>query len=103
MTSPRILPEAEADIASAHAWCESREAGLGERFLDAVETSLAAIKARPHDNAFAYKEVRRGRLSRFPFAVFYVVRDEMVVNLAVLHHRRSPRVAQTRVRGFGVE
>jgi len=35
--------------------------------------------------------VRRARLQRFPYAVFYVIREDSIDVLAVYHARRRPR------------
>jgi hypothetical protein len=35
--------------------------------------------------------VRRARHRRFPYSVFYVIRDDLIDVLAVYHGRRRPR------------
>jgi plasmid stabilization system protein ParE len=85
-----VRPQAERDIQSAHGWYESQEPGLGERFLEAVQKRLEAIRDFPESCPIIYRDVRRAVVSRFPYLVFYVVQPTRVTVLAVLHHSRNP-------------
>jgi len=58
---------------------------------------------QPLRNAPVHREARRALLRRFPYVAIYVVRDESVFILAVLHQRRNPRLAKARIRGFKAE
>jgi len=42
------------------------------------------------------KEIRRMLIRRFPYGIFYVVKDDAVVVLAVLHGRRDPSIIAAR-------
>jgi plasmid stabilization system protein ParE len=73
-------PQAEDDAVAVHAWYESRRAGLGREFGQAIE----ALVARIVDNPFLFQRVhgdtRRAVLSRFPYAIYFrPTRDEIVV------------------------
>ena len=91
-----IRPEAEADLAEAFAWYEERRPGLGDRFLLSVEAVLAAIERYPESFPVVYAQVRRALLRRFPYGVFYTVKESAVVVLAVFHCAREPRRWQER-------
>jgi hypothetical protein len=41
------------------------------------------------------KRVRRAPLHRFPYGVFYVIRDDRIDALAVYHVRRRPRAFES--------
>ena len=91
MTRQFILrPRAEHDIQSAFEWYESQRSGLGEEFLVALRERLEALRAHPEASPVLYRGVRRAVVSRFPYLIFYVVRPERDVVLAVLHHARNP-------------
>jgi hypothetical protein len=47
MKPVRLAPEAFGELADAAVWYESREAGLGDRFLDEVGAVLPAVGGRP--------------------------------------------------------
>ena len=85
-----VRPEAERDVATAYDWYEKREAGLGQRFMSQLDAALAVIEQTPELHRKLYREVRRTLIRRFPFGVFYVVKEEDVVVIAVLHQASDP-------------
>ena len=92
MTLPvRVRRRAELDVDEAYAWYESRTEGLGEAFLRATEACLARIARHPEAHVVAQGRVRRARLRRFPYGVYYTIREDFVDVLAVYHGRRRPR------------
>lgn len=97
----RLLEEAETEAQEAARWYEERQAGLGQQFLDALTHALEIIERQPQ--AFsrvstndANREVRRCVLQRFPYLIFYEVRAEEALVLAVAHARRRPNYWQHR-------
>ena len=97
MTLPVILrDEAAADVASASHWYDRQRSGLGDQFLDSLNQLLNDIEAAPLAYAASYREVRRAKLRRFPYIVYYRVLDDRIEVLGVLHGSRDPRVWQRR-------
>jgi plasmid stabilization system protein ParE len=92
-----IRPEAEADLTEAYAWYESQLTGLGAEFLLVVEAPLAAIQRNPRQYQVIHRRVRRALTRRFPFGIFYLIRRNTVIVLAVLHASRDPHIWQERL------
>ena len=91
MSRPVILrPEAEEDMAAARDWYEQQRAGLGDEFIDEADRLFARLAATPEMHQVVLKDVRRGKLRRFPYVVYYRVRAKRVEVLAVMHGRRDP-------------
>jgi plasmid stabilization system protein ParE len=90
MTSVIVLDRAEAEMTLSYAWYEDERPGLGEEFLQAVNTAFTSIRDNPNLCPFVHRQIRRALVHRFPFAVFYVVRGANVIVLHVLHTSRSP-------------
>jgi plasmid stabilization system protein ParE len=86
-----IRPEAERDINLAADWYEERKPGLGGEFIGAVVVVLDNIEQHPRSHPIVRGRVRRALLLRFPYGVFYAEENGVVVVLACLHARRSPR------------
>jgi plasmid stabilization system protein ParE len=59
--------------------------------LRAVDACLARIARQPEAYALQHKRVRRARLRRFPYGVYYTIREDGIDVLAVYHGRRRPR------------
>ena len=90
MTSRFIIrPAAEADIAKAALWYESRSLGLGAEFLRAVDVCFTEIRRRPERFPQIYRTSRRALLRRFPHAVYFVSTDTAIRVLT--SPARSPR------------
>lgn len=95
MSLPLTLrPRAEADLDAAFRWYEERLAGLGEGFLHSVDACLARIQRHPEAYPEVQPRVRRAPLRRFPYAIFYVIREDRIDVLAAYHARRRPRAFQ---------
>lgn len=96
--TPRLFvrDEAAADVEEAATWYEARRTGLGSEFTRAVRVGLAGIERQPLRFPLARGEVRRARVRRFPYIIFFVLEREQIVVLAVLHGRRDPQVWQVR-------
>lgn len=87
----RVRARAELDLDQAYAWYASRAEGLGEAFLRSVDACLARIQRHPEAHAVAHGRVRRARLHRFPYGVYYTIREDFIDVLSVYHARRRPR------------
>jgi toxin ParE1/3/4 len=91
-----IRREAEADIAEAFHWYERKREGLGDEFLEEVSKAINALHVEPLRFAEVFRYLRRANVHRFPYGVFFVIRDTVVVVVAVFHFGRSPRRLKTR-------
>ena len=92
----RFKREARADIRKATAWYHTRAAGLGDDYLDEVEAALEHIQRNPAAYRIIRGAVRRLNLRRFPYAIFFTVRERDIVVVGCLHQRRDPAVWQSR-------
>ena len=94
-----VRPEAESDIAEAHAWYEAREPGLGFEFVAELDAAFELIEANATMYQTVHRNVRRALTRRFPYGVFYILESENIVVIAVLHSARSPRLLRKRAKG----
>ena len=92
------LPDAVRDIAEAGLWHEDQEPGLGGRFYDEVEAVINVLPETALHHRKRFANVRRANLPTFPYAVFYVVKEDVLEIFAVLHAARHPRLARQRYR-----
>jgi len=90
-------------MAEAVRWYEEQSPGLGAEYLRAVEIGIASAGRHPLIYAAVYRSVRRILLRRFPFALFFVVKDDAVVILACLHGKRHPDRLKSRVRKVSIK
>ena len=91
-----LRTEAEADALEAYQWYNEQLSGLGDDFLAEIDRALDTIQANPELPQKLYREFRRVLTRRFPYAVFYAVRDDRIIVFAILHMARDPRLWRKR-------
>jgi len=65
-------------------------------FANSVQKVFARISENPDRHPPVYREIRRAIVRPFPYAIFYRIRDERVVVLAVFHNKRDAKIWQSR-------
>jgi len=87
-----VLHEASEELSTAAERYENERVGLGADLLAEASRALNEIAASPTTWPFVPRSraVRRFLLTRFPFIVYYVIRDEQVRVLAFGHTSRRP-------------
>ena len=95
---PRLFVRkaAREDLSEAFQWYEARSRGLGHEFVRAVGVALGAIERAPEQFALAVDDIRRARLRRFPYLIYFVILPRHISVIAVIHGRRHPRRWQSR-------
>jgi plasmid stabilization system protein ParE len=96
MPAAIYLPEARDDVNEAYAGYEIRQAGLGERFLDALAQRVAVIEGNPRLYGTVRPGIRAAVLRRFPYVVYYRHDPGQVIIIAVRHGRDDPATWQGR-------
>lgn len=85
-----VRPEAAHQIQEAFDWYEERNEGLEVEFLRAADACLSSAQRNPAAYPLVHQQVPRALLRKFPYALFYVVREETIVVIACFHIKRSP-------------
>ncbi|MGH7269475.1 MAG: type II toxin-antitoxin system RelE/ParE family toxin [Polyangiaceae bacterium] len=87
-----VQPEARDELLAAVDWYEDQRLGLGDEFLDAIgeifERVVAAPLSFPPDRFD--QRARRALVTRFPYAVVFVVHNDDVRIVAFAHAKRLP-------------
>ena len=87
-----LTPEAAQELAEAVEWYDGRNPGLGLEFLGVVEQAMARVLANPRQAQVwtAEPRYRRQVLRRFPYVLFYEIREHSVEFVAIAHTGRAP-------------
>lgn len=91
-----VRPEAQTELLEVRKWYNNQRDGLGQQFVAAIEELFDRIRVNPEMHAPSQKDVRRGKVGKFPYVVYYRKLESHTEVLAVLHGRRNPRVWQRR-------
>lgn len=86
----RFHPEAEDEFLAAVDWYADRDADVAADFAALVRESVDRITQRPRAApAWPGSQALRVRvLRRFRFSVVYALQADLIVIMAVAHHRR---------------
>ena len=85
----KILDAAEKDIAIGISFYESQKEGLGKYFLSSILADIESlhIYAGIH---IVISDYYRLLAKRFPFAIYYKVKDKIIYIYAILDCRKNP-------------
>jgi|SRR6188474_565641 len=90
MTEVRLLREAEEELRAAAQYYESEQPGLGRALLRQVTLSCQRIADHPLASRVERGDVRVRAVGTFPYRIYYRVRPQEILIVAVGHRRRRP-------------
>jgi len=95
-----ITPETGLDIAEAKEWYDSQETGVGEKFYSAFRGRLGeGLKSPLSPRAWGRQKIRKIKIPKFPYAIYYEIAGEELRVIAVVHGARNPKYLNYRLRG----
>lgn len=94
----RLTSAAEAELEEAVSWYRSISRDLCRRFLAEIRSGKERIRMHPHAWHPMGAELRRYRLTSFPYGLIYEITDSGIDVLAIAHLHREPEYWKNRVR-----
>jgi plasmid stabilization system protein ParE len=92
--SYQVHPLVEQDFEEAYIWYEARQKGLGERFINAVDTKINQILQNPEAyGSKGLKSFREVEVDRFPYLIVYKIsnRKKEIFITSIHHTKKHPR------------
>ena len=89
-------PAARAEMIDAHDWYAARAPRLGDSFIAEVDAVVVRLAADALHFPVIFKDVRRARLRRFPYGLFFRIVDDEIHIVACFHGSRDPQRWQGR-------
>ena len=87
----RFLLPAEEEMIEAAIYYEMQVEGLGKNFLDIIEGAVAETA----ENLEIWPEIEQGiqrrLIRRFPYSILYIVYENELVIIAIMHQKQKPR------------
>lgn len=93
---PVFRKAARLEYDAAADWYEAHKVGLGRDFVAEIDLAVRRACESPDRFPLALHDVRRVRVRRFPYHVFFRTRSDRLIVLAVFHVRRDPLVLRER-------
>jgi toxin ParE1/3/4 len=94
-----VTPDADRDLEQACAWYNEKQEGLGDRFVLAVREKFEVILRWPElPHAFGRKAIRKVRIPRSPYSIYYRIIGQKIQVMAIVHGARDPNYLNYRLR-----
>ena len=97
MRSARFIETAKLELLDEVAYYESKEPGLGGRFLAAVQEAVGRALLYPLTGSPCTQNTRRLLIKDFPFAVVYRNDKTGIMVYAIAHLARRPGFWRSRI------
>ena len=98
MISVVVRHRAEADVQKAQGWYARQDQRLGFRFAQEFSRTVDQIAALPNQFPEVGNGVRRALLHDFPYAAYFIRRENVAIIIAVLHQHQRPGGWKPRVK-----
>lgn len=85
-----IKEEAVFDIKEAYLYYEEQRVGLGQRFLDNLETYLERVLKYPEHFQIKKKPYREAFIKDFPFLIIYEIEAPKIIVYAIFNTWKNP-------------
>ncbi len=86
-----IIEEAYLDIKEAYDYYEENRVGLGNRFLDTLETYLERVKQYPKHYQIKQKSYREAFIKDFPYIIIYEIEKQKIIVYAIFCTYKNPK------------
>lgn len=93
----RYLHAADVEFQEAIDYYNGQKPELGFEFSGEVKEAVARIRNYPLAWTPLSKRIRRAQVHRFPYSIIYEVRVDLIMIIAIQHHRRKPKSWRARL------
>ena len=95
----KLLPIVHKDLRKAKKWYHKKSELLAKEFKTEVDKEIDYIEEYPEHYQRKYKELRQSLVTRFPYAIFYLVEEKQkrIIVFGVLHTSRNPEIVRKRI------
>lgn len=94
-----FLPEADEEFREVARYYESEAPGIGLAFIAEVHRTISLVVAHPRSAKRVRGSIRKKVLSHFPYSVLYTIESDLILIVAVAHHKRRPTYWRNRLNG----
>ena len=85
-----LSPKAEVDLLEAALWYESQQTGLGEKFIQKVESYFLRIQNYPFHFPLKKGNLREAYIQKFPYVIIYQIIGDNIIVFAVFNTHQNP-------------
>jgi len=92
-----LSDEAEEDFNNSYNFYAKESQKVADNFLKQVDSCFVQISKNPEGNTYAFGEIRKLVMKKFPFIIYYKVKETIIKVIAIFHSSRNPEIWKERV------
>ncbi len=92
-----FLSEVEEDVVNGYVWYEHKSLGLGEEFLRVFYACAVELPRNPLLYPKVYRDYRRRLFRRFPYAIYFTIKENQIIVIGLFHCARDPRTIRLKL------
>jgi len=81
---------AKVELFNARDYYDDLLFGLGKSFIIEIEKTINIIKKNPLAYPIINKNIRKAVIMKFPYSILYIIEEDIVYLLAIMHQKRKP-------------
>ena len=86
-----LKEEANSDIVKAYFYYESKRTGLGDQFIQSLQSYFERLQEFPELFPKKYGDFRESVINRFPYVIIYRIEDDVVYILSIFNTWLNPK------------
>ncbi|MEW6302436.1 MAG: type II toxin-antitoxin system RelE/ParE family toxin [Verrucomicrobiota bacterium] len=98
MKQVRLKSPADVDYLQALEWYEAQQPGLGREFDAELQLLFEQIQRNPEFFTRETPTVRKARMPRFKYRIFFTVEGDEIGVVAIWHPSRNPETLRRRLK-----
>ena len=93
-----VTENAYEDAILIRDWYNDQQAGIGEKFLSALESAKSKLLLNPLAFGIWKKDIRRIVLTPFAYKIYYKLYRDKIIIFLIAHERRSNQYLKRRIK-----
>ena len=93
----RLTRSAEEDLVRGMEFYDAQQQSLGTYFLDSLSADIDSLMLYAGIHGKPTGRFHRALSKRFPFAIYYEVKNDVITVVAILDCRQNPRAIRARL------
>ena len=90
--SIELSDEAETDFNESYEYYLEDSPKVADTFFRRINICFEDIKQNPNSFPFAYKDIRKYVVKKFPFVIYYRIIDSIIQVIGIFHTSRNPEI-----------
>ncbi len=94
----KFTKKAKQDLEESVKFYKDRKFGLGQDFLNTRKERVFQIQADPENNPSDNGGIKKAKIRVFPFYIYYIFKNSLVIIIAFWHRARLPFPREERLK-----